>query len=143
MSDFAKTGDRVKVHYRGALPDGRTFDTSVGSQPIEFTVGAGSVIRGFEQAVIGMSPGELRTRQFDPSEAYGRYRDELVFTLTREEASVSGRLAEGQVLEIRQPDGASHPVRVLSISETAVTVDANHPLAGLSLTFEITLVDIL
>lgn len=143
MSGAAKPGDRVKVHYRGSLPDGRVFDTSTGSDPFEFIVGAGAVIPGFERTVIGMTRGELRTRLLDPSEAYGDYRQELVFTLSREEAAVTGRLAEGQVLEIRQPDGATHPVRVVSISEKAVTVDANHPLAGLALTFEITLVDIL
>lgn len=138
----AKTGDRVRVHYRGTLEDGTLFDSSEGSDPIAFTIGAGEVIPGFERAVEGMATGEKKKEKIDAENAYGERRDELVFTVPKEQMPEGTDVDVGDMLRVGFPDGSSAAVQVAGVEPDAVTLDANHPLAGKELTFELELVDI-
>jgi peptidylprolyl isomerase len=139
----AKRGDTVHVHYRGTLDDGSEFDSSAGSDPIVFTLGAGEVIPGFEEAIEGMSAGERKTRHIEAEHAYGEHRDELVFTVTKDQMPDGGSDIEvGDMLKVGFPDGSSAAVQVANVEGEAVTLDANHPLAGKNLTFELELVSI-
>ena len=136
-------GDTVKVHYTLRLADGSVFDTSIGSDPLQFTIGSGSVITGFNQAVVGMKPGESKTVEIPAEEAYGLYRDDLIFELDINELPEGFDQEVGQQLTLRQPDGQVWACVVVTVSETTITVDANHSLAGKDLTFDIELVGIL
>jgi peptidylprolyl isomerase len=136
----AEKGSKVKVHYTGKLEDGTVFDTSEGNEPLEFTLGENQVIAGFEQAVLGMSEGQQRTTEIPADQAYGQRDERLVTTVDRdrvpEEVSLNDRL------QVRRPDGKTFVVTVTNLSDESVTLDANHPLAGKDLTFDIELVDI-
>lgn len=138
----AKKGDKVKVHYTGRLKDGTVFDSSVERDPLEFTIGGGQVIPGFEQAVEGMNTGDTVTAAIPASEAYGRRRDEMMFTVDKGQLPPDYEPELGHKLRSQSNEG--HPIVaiVTGISELEVTVDANHPLAGEDLTFDIELVDI-
>jgi peptidylprolyl isomerase len=138
----AKLGDTVRVHYTGKLDDGTVFDSSVGGTPLEFTLGSGQIIPGFEQAVLGMSPGDSKTEMIPVEQAYGEHREDMVVVVDR--AQMPGNLDPeiGQQLEIQQPSGEAIPVVITDITDGEITLDANHPLAGEDLTFEIQLVDI-
>jgi peptidylprolyl isomerase len=138
----AKEGDFVKVHYTGNLEDGTEFDSSADKEPLEFTIGKGEVIPGFEQAVSGMSPGESKTVTVPPEQAYGQHKEEMVAVLERKDVPADIELAVGNHLEVSQEGGDSFPVMVTDLSDTAVTLDANHPLAGKSLVFKITLLEV-
>lgn len=138
----AKMGSRVKVHYKGSLDDGRVFDSSLGSEPLEFIIGGGQVISGFEDAVIGMSKGEKKTTKITSDKAYGPYFQEMVVAFDRTELPKDLRPEVGQVLQFRRSDGYRIQVLVAAVSETSVTFDGNHPLAGKDLTFEIELIEI-
>lgn len=139
----AKEGDTVKVHYTGKLEDGTVFDTSEERAPLEFTIGSGQIIPGFERAVVGMEPGEAKTATIPPEEAYGPHRDEMTITVDREQFPEDINPEPGQQLQVQQPDGRAAIVVVSDVSESSVTLDANHPLAGQPLTFDIELVDII
>ena len=136
----AETGDTVKVHYTGTLIDGTVFDTSVGREPLEFTIGQGQLLSDFEQTVIGMKVGESKTVNIPAAQAYGLHRDDLVFIMER--SQLPDNIEAGQQLQMMQPDGTVFVVTVINVSETIATVDANHHLAGEDLTFEIELVEI-
>jgi FKBP-type peptidyl-prolyl cis-trans isomerase 2 len=138
----AKTGDTVKVHYTGRLQDGTVFDTSVGSEPLEFTLGQGQVIPGFEQAVIGMQVGESKTVTIPVDQAYGPRRDDMILEVSRDELPDDLEPTVGMQLQMNQGDGGIVIVTITEVSETTIKVDANHPLAGQDLTFDIELVDI-
>ena len=139
----AKRGDRVHVHYRGTLDDGTVFDSSEGNEPIVFTVGAGEVIPGFDTAIEGMSTGERKKERIDADNAYGERHDELVFQVTQAEMPEGGEDIEvGDMLRVGFQDGRSAAVQVTAIDDGMVTLDANHPLAGKNLTFELELVAI-
>jgi peptidylprolyl isomerase len=138
----AKKGDTVKVHYTGKLEDGTVFDSSQGRQPLEFQLGSGSVIPGFEEAIVGMQEGESKTTQIPADQAYGPYHDEMLLTVPREQFPPDIEPEVGQELELRQQDGQSFVVQVKDVSDGEVTLDANHPLAGEDLTFDIQLVQI-
>ncbi len=138
----AKQGDRVNVHYTGKLDDGTVFDTSVGSEPLQFTIGEGDVIPSFEKAVVGMNPGELKTIKIMASEAYGLHREELMMVVDRVGFPANFQLEVGQHLQIRQEDGNLFFVTVADVSAANVTLDANHPLAGKDLTFDMQLVGV-
>lgn len=138
----AKQGDKVHVHYRGKLDDGTVFDSSEGSEPIVFTIGSGDVIPGFEHAVEGMTSGEKKTERIAAENAYGERRDELVFTVGREQMPENTEVEVGDTLQVGFPDGSSAAVQVAGIDDGSVTLDANHPLAGKNLTFDLELVDI-
>jgi peptidylprolyl isomerase len=138
----AKVGDTVKVHYTGKLDDGTIFDSSIDHDPLQFTLGEGSVIPGFEQAVIGMVPGDAKTQFIPLDQAYGPYMEEMSVTVDRQQMPTDIAPEVGQQLQIQQPTGQVIPVVITEISEATVTLDANHPLAGEDLTFEIQLVEI-
>lgn len=139
----AKLGDTVKVHYVGKLDDGTIFDTTIAREPIEFTLGEHQVIPGFEQAVIGLEPGDSVTIHVPAAKAFGSYREELVTMVHPDDLPRGVEPREGQQLEIPKREGGSFVVNVTDVSEDAVTLDANHPLAGKNLIFDIRLVEIL
>jgi FKBP-type peptidyl-prolyl cis-trans isomerase 2 len=137
----AQNGNRVKVHYTGKLDDGSVFDSSEGREPLEFTVGEGQVIPGFEQGVVGMEPGDSKTLNIPSDEAYGPHRPEGVFEIERSEIPPSIPLEEGMRLQANQ-GGRTVELMVVEIDESKVTLDGNHPLAGRDLTFDIQLVEV-
>ena len=139
----AKSGDTVKVHYTSKLEDGTEFATSVHDNPLQFTIGEGKVIPGLEQAVIGMSPGEEKTTEILAEQAYGSYQKSKVQEVNRERFPSHLDLQVGKVLIMRKARGEKIRRLVTSVSETSVTIDANHPLAGEDLTYDIQLVEIL
>lgn len=137
----AREGDTVRVHYTGTLSDGSIFDSSHGREPLEFTLGAGRVIAGFEEAVNGMAPGEERKVTVPAAQAYGSRRDELVFEVPR--AQFPDDLQPAVGLEVQLTQGGQRAVaRIAEVTEETVTLDANHPLAGRDLTFDLELVGI-
>lgn len=146
----AKKGDKVKVHYTGRLEGGEIFDSSECAEddcgcdtgPMEFTIGEGEVISGFEKAVIGMSEGEAKTFTVPVEEAYGQRNEEMVVAVERSHVPADLTPEVGMRLEVTQEDGREFPVVITEVSETHVTLDANHPLAGRDLTFDIKLVEI-
>lgn len=138
----AKKGDTVHVHYKGTLDDGSVFDSSEGHDPISFTIGSGDVIPGFENAVEGMSLGEKKTERMEPADAYGDRREELVFTVGKDQMPDGAEIEVGDMLQVGFPDGSSSAVTVAAVEENEVKLDANHPLAGKPLTFELELVSI-
>ena len=140
----AQHGDKVKVHYTGRLDDGTVFDSSIISDPLEFTIGEREVVPGFEEAIIGMNPGESKTVTVPVDKAYGPRRDDMVMVVDREKFPPNIEPEVGQQLEIRQrEDGRTIPVMVTDVSESSVTLDANHHLAGKDLIFNIQLLEII
>ena len=138
----AKKGDTVQVHYTGRLSDGTVFDTSRERDPIEFTLGEGDVIAGFAQAVEGMEEGETTEAKIAPEDAYGTRSEDLVVTIPREQLPQEIDPDIGQGLEMQTAEGQKVPVTVTDTSDTSIQVDANHPLAGKDLTFDLELVKI-
>ncbi len=138
----AKLGDNVKVHYTGRLDDGTVFDTSAEREPLEFTIGEGEIIPGFEQAVVGMNPGESKTTTIPAEQAYGPRRDDMVLEVERSQFSDRIEPQVGQQFQMRQGNEPPIVVTVTGVSPETVTLDANHPLAGKDLTFDIKLVEI-
>jgi peptidylprolyl isomerase len=138
----AKDGDKVKVNYSGKLTDGTEFDSSEGHAPLEFTIGENEVIPGFENAVIGMSPGQSKTITVASEQAYGPRQKDLMVEVDRKDVPADLTLEIGARLEVTQEDGDVFMVTVSELSETSVTLDANHPLAGEDLVFEINLLEI-
>ena len=138
----AKTGDTVHVNYTGKLADGTIFDTSRDRHPVQFTIGKGQLIAGFEQAVIGMNKGESKTVVIPADQAYGPRLEESVAAVDRKHLPADLKAEAGQRLEITQTDDKTILVTVVDVSEASMTLDANHPLAGKDLTFDIELVGI-
>jgi peptidylprolyl isomerase len=138
----AKKGDTVNVHYTGKLEDGTVFDSSVDREPLQFTISEGRILPGFEQGVIGMKPGDTKKVSIPADKAYGLHRKDLVLVVDKSKIPSHLKPEVGQQLKLNQPDGRAVPVRVTDISPSKVTLDANHPLAGKDLTFEIELVEI-
>ncbi|MCS7313958.1 MAG: peptidylprolyl isomerase [Bryobacterales bacterium] len=139
----AKFGDTVRVHYTGRLDDGTVFDSSLRSGPLEFTIGDGQLIPGFENAVIGMTPGETKTQKIPAEDAYGPHADFLVIEVDRRRVPPDLDPKVGDRLQLQHPDGRVTPVLVTAVTESSITLDANHPLAGKDLTFDIELLEIL
>jgi len=137
----AKSGDTVRVHYTGTLGDGSVFDSSQGREPLEFTVGIGQVIPGFDEAVTGMQPGEEKTVTIPTGEAYGERRPEMMATVPRAQFPAEIEPEIGQQLQVSQ-EGQNFVVTVVEVGADEVTLDANHPLAGEDLTFKLELVEI-
>ncbi|MCM2264845.1 MAG: FKBP-type peptidyl-prolyl cis-trans isomerase [Desulfuromonadales bacterium] len=133
----AQDGDRVRVTYVGRFADGTEFDSSEGHAPLEFTVGTGEVIPGFDQAVLGLSPGECRTVEVSPEDGYGAHLPEMVAEVERRQIPDEQLLEVGNYLEVRAQNGASFEVRIAALTETTVQLDANHPLAGKVLHFDV------
>lgn len=142
MKNSAEPGDTVTVHYKGTLADGSVFDSSEGEQPLEFTIGAHEVIDGFENAVIGMSAGDKKTQAIPPEDAYGQREEALVFHVPRTSMQPGLDVSPGDFVRVTLPDGQTAPMQVVDVDDEAVTLDANHPLAGKTLTFELELVKI-
>lgn len=137
-----KDGDTVKIHFTGRLDDGTEFDTSKNEDPLEFTVGKQEVIPGMERAVIGMSPGEAKTVTIPADEAYGPYHEEMVVAVERGEFPPDMEIEVDQQIQVTLDDDRAIVVTVTEINDSTVTLDANHPLAGEDLTFDIQLVEI-
>ena len=137
-----KSGDRVRVHYTGRLDDGEVFDTSEGGTPLAFIVGAGQVISGFENGVIGMAAGDARTVHIPCADAYGERQADGVIQVPREEFPPDLELEIGARVQGQQADGSAVAFTIVSTTDAAITLDANHPLAGKDLTFDLTLVSI-
>lgn len=138
----AKEGDTVKVHYKGLLKDGTVFDSSYEREPLEFRIGEHRVIPGFEKAVVGMEPGESKKETIEADSAYGERRDDMVISVGREQVPSNIEPEVGQRLQMSTPDGRQIPVVIAEVEEAHVKLDANHPLAGKDLTFELELVEI-
>jgi FKBP-type peptidyl-prolyl cis-trans isomerase 2 len=138
----AQSGKVVRVHYTGKLSDGSVFDSSEGREPLEFTVGSGQVIAGFDRAVTGMTVGETRSARIPADEAYGPRRDDLLLELDREHIPEGIEVDVGTQLQLQQADGQMVPVTVADVDSQSVTLDANHPLAGKDLIFELELVEV-
>lgn len=138
----AKNGDTVKIHYTGKLEDGNVFDSSLEREPLQFKIGDGQVIEGFEQAVIGMSPSETKTTTISSDKAYGEHREDMVLEVDKGQFPENIEPEVGQQLELRQENGQTVVVSITDINDPNVTLDANHPLAGKDLTFEIQLMEI-
>jgi len=138
----AEKGNRIKVHYTGKLDDGTVFDSSRDREPLEFVLGNGQLIKGFEDAIYGMAPGDLKTVSIPNAEAYGDRREDLVLKMNRTQFPPSIDPVEGNRLSLRQPDGGVLNVMITAVTEDTVTLDANHPLAGKDLTFELEVVEV-
>ena len=138
----AKTGDTVRIHYTGTLDDGSQFDSSDGRDPLEFALGGGQVIPGFDTAVDGMAVGENKSVTIQPEEAYGERHDQLVQQVPRSSLPEDMEPAVGMQLQSQGPDGQVMNLVVTEVEDDSITVDANHPLAGQALTFAIELVEI-
>lgn len=147
----AKEGDRVRVHYTGRLDDGTVFDSSecgeddcgCGHGPLEFTIGAGEVIPGFDAGVTGLSEGESKSIHIPAEEAYGDRNDQMMAVVPRGDLPPDMNPQVGQQLEVTQEDGQVFQVTVVEVTDDTITIDANHPLAGKALNFDIRLEKIL
>lgn len=137
-----KSGDTVQIHYTGTLQDGTTFDSSEGRDPLEFVVGSGQIIPGLDSALPGMSEGDKKVVQVASDEAYGPVNPEMRQAVPREGIPADIPLDPGTQLQMQTPEGQALPVTVVEVDETTVTLDANHPLAGKDLQFDIELVKI-
>ena len=137
----AQSGQQVRVHYTGKLDDGTVFDSSTGSDPLTFTLGSGEVIPGFDKGVLGLTVNESRTVKIPAAEAYGPHQPGMVVELPRTEIPPHLKLKPGQRLQLKSPTGVITVV-VTGESDTTITLDGNHPLAGKDLTFELQLVEI-
>lgn len=137
-----KNGDTVRVHYHGRLTNGTTFDSSEGRDPLEFQVGAGMVIKGFDNGVMDMKVGDKRTVNIPVEEAYGPKNDQLIMEFPKDRIPADLNPQLGMELQMSNPEGQVFQVKVAAIGDSSITLDANHPLAGEELVFDIELVEI-
>ncbi|OLY93301.1 peptidylprolyl isomerase [Cnuella takakiae] len=137
-----QNGDKVRVHYHGKLRSGETFDSSEGREPLEFTVGGGQVIPGFDQGVMGMSVGDKRTVEIDVQNAYGEKSSEMIIEFPKNQFPEDMNPEVGMQLMMNNGQGQQFPVTIAEVKEESVMLDANHPLAGQELVFDIELVEI-
>lgn len=138
----AKSGNTVKIHYTGTLDDGTEFDSSAGREPLEFAIGSGQVIPGFDSAVDGMTVGDSKTVTIPAGEAYGERHDQLVQEVPKTALPDDMKPEIGMQLQSQGPDGQVMNLQVIAVEVESITVDGNHPLAGQALTFAIELVEI-
>ena len=138
----AKTGDTVKVHYTGKLKDGTVFDTSADREPLEFKIGERKLIPDFEEAVVGMEPGDSKSIEIAAENAYGAHNKDMVMVVERKDIPEGLDPQVNQRLQVQQQSGQSFVVTVTEVSEASITLDGNHPLAGKDLTFDIQLTEI-
>lgn len=139
----AKKNDKVKVHYTGSLKNGEIFDSSKGKDPLEFTLGQGQVIKGFDDGVVGMEINEKKTLQITADLAYGAPNNELIQEVPKTHLADGLAPEVGMNLVTRTSEGKEIPLVITEVKDDTIIVDANHPLAGKDLTFEVTLVEIL
>ena len=138
----AKSGDTVKIHYTGTLDDGTQFDSSAGRDPLQFTVGSGQVIPGFDQAVEGMAVGDKKTVNIEPEQAYGPRHEQMIQEVPKSALPDGLEPEVGMGLQAQGPDGRALQLTVTAVGDDTITVDGNHPLAGKALNFDIELVHI-
>jgi peptidylprolyl isomerase len=137
-----KNGDTIRLQYKGQLEDGTVFDTSEGGAPLEFKVGDGEFMAGLEKGVLGMNVGESKTIMIPAEEGYGLRKDERIFEWEKSRLPAGSDVAVGQQLQMYRADGMPVMVTVVGVSDSSVTMDCNHPLAGKNLIFDITLEEI-
>jgi peptidylprolyl isomerase len=137
-----KSGDKVRVHYHGTLTTGETFDSSAGREPLEFEVGSGSVIKGFDDGVTGMAVGEKKTINIPVEEAYGPQNPDMIIEMPKTQFPADMEIEVGMPLAMSDGQGQQFQVTVVEIKDDAVVLDANHPLAGQELIFDLELVEI-
>ncbi|WP_425049638.1 FKBP-type peptidyl-prolyl cis-trans isomerase [Psychromarinibacter sp. S121] len=137
-----KTGDTVRLHYTGTLDDGTQFDSSAGRDPLEFTVGSGQIIPGLDREMPGMEVGEKKTVKIAPEDAYGAHDPARVQAVPREQIPDHIPTEPGTQLQMQTPQGQAIPVTVTEATDSEITLDANHPLAGKTLTFDVELVSV-
>jgi peptidylprolyl isomerase len=137
-----KSGDTVRVHYHGKLDDGSTFDSSEGRDPLEFTVGSGQVIKGFDEAMLDMKPGEKKTVNIPVEQAYGQRNDDMMMEYPKSEFPADMKPEPGMELHMSDNMGNVFPVVIEAVNDETVILDANHPLAGKDLTFDLELISI-
>jgi peptidylprolyl isomerase len=140
MPDQVEKGDRVRVHYTGRLADGQVFDSSEGGEPLEFEIGAGQVIEGFDQGVREMNVGGKKTIVIEADQAYGPRNDALIQQVARASINLDAEPQVGMNLIMQLPDNNQIPITITEVTPDTITLDANHPLAGSQLTFEVELV---
>ena len=140
--DQAKSGDTVKIHITEKMEDGTVVESSQDRDPLEFKIGEGNVISGLEQSVIGMRTGDKKTITIPPEDAFGQPREDLVIDLNKNEIPEGIKLFAGAHLNLQTSDGQVFKVKVVDIKEDTVTLDANHPLAGATLNFDVELIEI-
>jgi FKBP-type peptidyl-prolyl cis-trans isomerase 2 len=138
----AKQGDTVRVHYTGKLDDGTVFDSSKEREPLEFTIGQQGIIPGFQKIVEGMTPGETKTEVVISDDAYGPRQDQMIMEVTRDQLPEDLSPEAGQYLQLVRPDGQTMAVQVADVSDDSIKLDANHPLSGRDLSFEVDLIEI-
>ena len=139
---MAENGNTIKIHYTGKLDDGTVFDSSKEREPLEFKLGSGGLIKGFEDAVRGMAVGDKKTIKIPAEEAYGAYRDDLVMNVDKSQFPPDIEPKEGVMLCLRHPNGSTIDALITTVAEDSVTLDSNHPLAGEDLTFELEMMEI-
>jgi peptidylprolyl isomerase len=138
MPEQAQKGDTVQVHYTGRLEDGEVFDSSEGGEPLQFEIGAGEVIQGFDEGVVGMNVDDEKQLDIESGNAYGERIEALVQTIPREGLNLDTEPTVGMNLVMQLPDGNQIPVAVTEVTPDSITLDANHPLAGQRLIFNVT-----
>ena len=141
MTEAIKNGDTISVNYTGKFDDGDIFDTSEGRSPLKFTVGAGQLIKGFDNAVIGMKAGEEKTVTISPEEGYGNRREDMVIDMPKKHVPEGMKLEKGMQVQLTDQGGNPVPAVVDEIGEDVVKMDVNHPLAGKTLIFAISIVE--
>jgi len=137
-----ENGQKVKIHYTGTLDDGNKFDSSVGRDPLEFEMGAGMVIPGFETGVKEMAVGEKKSIHIPSAEAYGEQQEEMVMEFDRAQLPEDIEPEVGMDLQMQGSEGQPLPVKITVVAESTITIDANHPLAGQNLNFELELISV-
>lgn len=140
MSDTVKNQSLVKIHYVGKFEDGTVFESSYGGDPLEFTVGSGEIIPGIDEGIIGMTVGERRNITVPPEKGYGLHNQRLVVEIPRDQLPLSLNPQVGQVIGAETPAGEQMLVTITEVTPDRITIDANHPLAGKTLQFEVELV---
>ncbi|MBU0666699.1 MAG: peptidylprolyl isomerase [Nanoarchaeota archaeon] len=138
-----KKGDKIKVEYTGTLEDGTVFDsTEKHGNPLEFEVGAGQLIKGFDEGVVGMAKDEEKEISIEPENAYGDYNPEMIKPIPKTQMPPGQEIKLGMILAMALPNGAQMPVKVTAVDDTNVTLDLNHPLAGKKLIFKVKVIEI-
>jgi peptidylprolyl isomerase len=140
MTLMVENGEKVKIHYTGTLDDGTQFDSSAGRDPLEFEMGAGMVIPGFEEGVRDMEEGDKKTIHIPAKEAYGEHREDMVMEFPRTHLPEGVDPQIGMQLQLQGPQGQAIPAKIIAVTEETLTLDANHPLAGQDLNFELELI---
>jgi peptidylprolyl isomerase len=142
MPKQAVSGDTVRVHYKGRVEDGDEFDSSEGGEPLEFKLGGGDVIAGFDSGIVGMDVGEKKTIEIEAVDAYGERNESMIQTVPRKGLKLDTEPAVGAQIHLQLPDGNQIPVAITQVTDESVTLDANHPLAGFKLIFDVELLTI-